>query len=230
MTRTMLDAVDYTAIPQGTPLVAGYVDGPRSQWPAEAWDAFPGSIMVRIAVLPTTNDGMVLDVEPGDARPSDVTSWLTMRRAAGIDPTVYCSPANITIIAAACRAAGVAAPHYWVSRPDGDPTIPVGCVAKQYKWDATIDTSSVADYWPGVDPVPQGDEDSMADRHVVEGTQDIDILNKVAAAALGPLAAGNQSQGVTAYVRYGPSVDLPIGLQELIIRVPFGTFPAGLGS
>ncbi len=74
------------------------------------------------------------------------------------------------------------------------------------------------------------DEDSMADRRVVEGTQDIRILNQVATEALGPLAAGDQSSGVTAYVRYGPSVDLPIGEEELIIRVPYGTFPNGLGA
>lgn len=154
MTRTMYDAVNPFAIPSGSQLVAGYVDGPRSKWADAAWTSFPGAVMVRIAVLPTTNDGVVLDVEQDDAEPSDVPGWLTMRRAAGVDPTVYCSPANIPAVSAACQAAGVAEPHFWVCNPDGDPTIPEGCVAKQWKWETGKDTSSVVDFWPGVDSLP----------------------------------------------------------------------------
>lgn len=159
MTRLMYDSVNYRAIPEGSELVAGYVDGRISRWPDEAWDAFPGRILVRIAVLASTDDGQVLDVETGNATPDEVPGWLAMRRAASVDPTVYGNAETIRDVTAVCIAQGVTLPHFMVADYDRDPTIPDGCVAKQYWEDkaANIDYSSVADYWPGIDAPQEAD-------------------------------------------------------------------------
>jgi hypothetical protein len=77
---------------------------------------------------------------------------------------------------------------------------------------------------------PQEDEDSMADRQEVEGSQDIDILNKVATAALGRLVAGDESQGDEMFIRRGPSIDLPADEGEMIIRTKLVNIPAVTGS
>jgi hypothetical protein len=151
-------ASDAAAIPANAQLVAGYVDG-RYAWSAADWAHFPRSIHVGIAVRPTTNAGIVLDCEPGNCTPAESVDWVLLRRAAGVDPTVYCNELNPTTgwpaVRAAFRARGVAEPHYWVAKYDGSTAIPAGAVAKQYAETARWDLSSVADYWPGVDPAPK---------------------------------------------------------------------------
>lgn len=180
--RTMYDSVNYRAIPTGSELVAGYVDGRYSRWPAWAWDAFPGRILVRIAVLASTNDGQVLDVETGNATADQVPGWLAMRRAAGVDPTVYGNAETIRDVTAVCIAQGVTLPHFWVANYDRDPAIPEGCVAKQYWEDKAqnIDYSSVADYWPGVDPTPSTPVQEAVVEHEMDQGERIAFIEKYA--------------------------------------------------
>ena len=146
--------MESTDIPINTPIVAGYVDG-TYRWSDADWGRFPDAVHVRIAVLATTNDGHVLDVEQGNATPDQAPAWVAARRAAGFDPTVYVNLANVQAVRAAFVAAGVPEPHYWLAHYDNDPTIPPGYVAKQYAnpplAGAHYDASSVADFWPGVD-------------------------------------------------------------------------------
>lgn len=152
--RTMYDAVNAANIPPGAVMVAGYIDRIKLlPWSAADWARFPAAVHVTIVKKASTNDGHVLDVEPGDATPAEAPGWVLMRRVAGADPTVYCSWSAWPSVRAAFRAAGVAEPHYWIARYDGDPTIPAGAVAKQYRGNVApgYDVSSVADYWPGVD-------------------------------------------------------------------------------
>lgn len=158
MTRKMADAVNPNNIPVGVyPLVAGYINGPVSQWPPAGWARHAGhSILVRITVFASTNDGHVLDVEPGDATPAQAPGWVKMRRAAGADPTVYCSEAAWPAVRQAFVDAKVAQPHYWVAAYPGEgQVIPAGAIAHQWIDRGPLDESIVADYWPGVD---QGDE------------------------------------------------------------------------
>lgn len=163
MTRLMADAINPANIPVGKfPLVAGYVDGPRSQWPAAGWVRHASSILVRIAVFASTNNGHVLDVETGDATPSQAPDWVQRRRVAGVDPSVYCSISLWPAVRAAFHAANVAEPHYWVAGyPGGGAVIPAGAIAHQYADPLTsggnYDLSVVADYWPGVDQGGQMD-------------------------------------------------------------------------
>jgi hypothetical protein len=153
--RVMYDGIasDAKAIPTTTAFVAGYVDG-HYAWSAADWARFPHSVHIGIAVRSTTNDGIVLDCEPGNATPAEAVDWVVMRRKAGVDPTVYCGQSSWPSVKAAFAHAGIAAPHWWVARYDDDPTIPAGAVAKQWKSTADWDESSVAAYWPGVDPAP----------------------------------------------------------------------------
>jgi hypothetical protein len=154
--RTMFDSVNAAAIPADAKMVAGYVDG-RYAWSSADWARFPNAVHVPIAVFPSTNAGVVLDCEAGDATPTQCPGWVRMRRAAGVDPTVYCSYSAWPTVRAAFAAAGEPAPHYWIAGyPDptdavGNPVIPAGAVAHQWIDRGPYDESIVADAWPGVD-------------------------------------------------------------------------------
>lgn len=156
--RTLYDSTTPSVIPRTAAMVAGYLPPSRYAWSDADWARFPTAVHVRIAVRASTPDGHVLDVEMGDATPAQAPGWVKARRAAGADPTIYCSVSLWPTVRAAFTAAGVAQPHYWIAHYDGDPTIPVGAVAKQHidppgsggHWDLSV----VADHWPGVDPAP----------------------------------------------------------------------------
>lgn len=174
--RTMYDGIDSDAdvIPTDAQLVAGYVDGDYV-WTAAEWARFPHSVHVRIAVKSTTNAGSVLDVETGDATPAESVTWVLTRRGAGADPTVYCNASTWPAVRSAFHARSVAEPHYWIADYDGSTAIPAGAVAHQYESTSRWDLSSVADYWPGVDPAPnpapQGTEEDE-DMQQIEPTAD----------------------------------------------------------
>jgi hypothetical protein len=157
MTRTMYDAVTSSNIPAGATMVAGYADGLYANVPAMR-ARFPHATVVTIAVRWTTK-AQVLDVETGDATPAQAVQWCTRTMAATPNGqlTVYCNSSTWPSVRAAFRAAGVTEPNYWIAQYDGDPTIPAGAVAKQYRDPGPYDLSSVADYWPGVDPLPEDD-------------------------------------------------------------------------
>jgi len=152
--RTMYDSITASNLPTGGDLYAGYVDG---RWPnADAIGArFPGRTVVRIATSASTNAGVVGDGPPDNGTWTAWVQWTVRRRAAGADPTVYTNSSSWSAGIQAFKEAGVAEPHWWIAHYDGDPTIPSGAVAKQYASNDSYDTSSVADYWPGVDPAPQ---------------------------------------------------------------------------
>jgi hypothetical protein len=151
----MFDSTNPFAIPPTAAMVAGYVDG-IFVWSPAAWARFAAAVKVRIAVFASTNDGHVLDVERGDATPAQAPGWVQRRRAAGIDPSVYCNTGTWPAVQAAFASAGVAQPHYWVAHYGAGSAIPAGAVAIQYADPAAgsggqWDISAVADSWPGVD-------------------------------------------------------------------------------
>jgi hypothetical protein len=154
--RTMGDSTTAADIPQTFDLVAGYCDGPY-RWSDADWALHAGKVLVRIATRADTDDGHVLDVETGDALPAGAPAWATMRRAAGVEPTIYVNLSNEQAVTEAFALAGAPLPHYWLAHYDGIAALPAGYVAKQYADEAMTgghyDASVVADYWPGVDPV-----------------------------------------------------------------------------
>lgn len=148
--RTMYDSTDVMTLPPGADLYAGYDDG---SWPdADAIAArFPGKLVVRVTTNPADNVGQVLDVERGDAKPTDAPGWCARARARGQLPTVYCSLSTWPIVR---RLFGAGAePAWWVAAyPGCGASLYPGTVAHQYASAPGYDTSVAADYWPGVDP------------------------------------------------------------------------------
>lgn len=170
MTRLLRDSIDPSLIPVNTALIGGYVDGRfgpdhalfgEPGWDASSWDLFPNSVHVKIAVFATTNDGNVGDVEFGDITPAQAPTWVLMRRAAGVQPSIYCSLSSWPSVRTAFQNAGVIEPPYWIADYDGTTTIFEGSVARQYdngtgivgpSVNGAYDSSAVLDYWPGIDP------------------------------------------------------------------------------
>lgn len=151
--RIMYDSVTPSAIPKDAQLVAGYVDG-LYKWSDADWASWAHVPQVRIAVFATTNDGNCADVENLDMTPATVIDWIKLRRAAGVDPSVYCGISDWLSIQRNCIAAGIAPPHHWLANWDSVAAVYAGDVAHQYTNGAGYDTSAVLDYWPGVDPLP----------------------------------------------------------------------------
>lgn len=157
MTRTMYDSLNPEAIPTDAGLVASYIDGENA--PAPGWESrFAAAVVVRIARVPTTDDGQVGDVESTDLTPATAVAWVRLRRASGADPTLYMNRSTWPVVQAAFAQAGEPDPHYWVADWGTGPTEIPGAVAHQYAnppasggdWDLSV----VADSWPGVDTVP----------------------------------------------------------------------------
>lgn len=135
----MYDSTTAADIPSSAVAVAGYIDG-AYKWSDEDWARFPVAKKVRIACFPTTNDGDVLDCEPGDAKPEQCAGWIRMRQAAGLTvPTIYCMPSEVAAVKAAC--AGLTY-DLWVADPapagikPGTPHLYPGSMATQYAWPA----------------------------------------------------------------------------------------------
>lgn len=153
--RVCYDAVTTTACPDGAPLYLGYSDG---QWPnANAMAALhPTARVVTVTTNPAHRYGDMLDVENGDASPSDVVPWLVARRAAGAWPSIYCGLSNWIACQQPVWAAHIVEPPWFVAHYTNVEHIEPGAVGTQWTT-GDYDTSAVADFWPGVDPDPTVD-------------------------------------------------------------------------
>jgi hypothetical protein len=126
----LYDSDQPSSIPSGV-WAAGYVDGYAAgplYWGAPgAWSHFPNA--KRIAVFGQTNDGDCLDVERGDATPSEAPQWVKWRLAAGIQrPWVYVNRSNRSQVENALTMAGILTDQValWVATLDGTQTVPAG--------------------------------------------------------------------------------------------------------
>lgn len=190
--RTMYDSTEANDIPLTAEMVAGYLPPSSYAWSAADWARFPHAIKVRIAIFASVPDGHVLDVERGDATPAQAPGWVRMRRAAGVDPTIYCNASTWPTVRQAFRDQGVAEPHYWIAKYDGVDELIPGAVAKQYANPPVhgrghFDLSVVADYWPGVDqagpppPPPATDWFDMATKQELQDVVSGAMLVEIAA-------------------------------------------------
>lgn len=146
----MHDSITAAHIPTSAVAVAGYVDG-LYRWSEDDWALFPTAFKLRIAINASTNDGDVLDIEPGCASPEQAPGWVAMRRAAGLRrPVLYCSRSWLPAVSKAMNAAGQAA-DYWVADYTGSPHHIAGSIAVQWAGDATsgghYDLSDIDDAW-----------------------------------------------------------------------------------
>jgi hypothetical protein len=187
--RIMLDSVNWKAILaavkagktfRGLPvsLVAGYLDGPVSQWPAEAWAqleqaGLPGRALVSITVTgkgAEAGRARVADSEPGDMNPASAAMWASGEHAAGRWPVIYCSRSDKPHVIAQCTGRGLhVSKDYglWIATLDGtftdlggtDLRAQPGVVAVQYlgakaaggEYDVSLVVSSA---WRAAKPPP----------------------------------------------------------------------------
>ena len=164
----MIDSVTPAAIPRGTPVVAGYVDGPYgpndpygSGWTAAAWQRFPGSLLVPITTKGAAG-ARVYDIEKGDGTPDQGAVWCKSEIAAGRRPTLYFSTSVEVSIVAALNGRGVpvSGVDFWGANWNGTANVPAGYVAHQYLANVPGVQGSAIDYnatngvWPGT-PAPQ---------------------------------------------------------------------------
>lgn len=155
---TLYDSTAAQDIPANAQIVAGYIDG-LYKWSANDWARFPNAQKIGIAVFASTNDGLVLDCEAGDATPSQCPAWVQARRAAGVtNATVYCSKSVVPSVLAAFATAGVAAPLIWDADWTGAAHLNPGSVATQYANPPAsgghYDVSLTNGVWPAVAPTP----------------------------------------------------------------------------
>lgn len=155
MTRIMRDSATIAYInPADVQLLGYYVDG--AYVPSAGQLArFTGKVLVPISVNPHGNNGVVGDGPPDNGAWGDWVDWVVRRRQWGVNPTMYTNQSSWATGVAAFNARGVTPPQWWIANWDGQATMIPGAVAHQFENVGNqYDTSVVADYWPGVDPVP----------------------------------------------------------------------------
>lgn len=153
--RQMYDAADILNVPRDAELIGYYVDGAYVP-SAASFALFPHARFIPIAVFPSDNRGIVFDGPPDNSTWDRTVDWVVMRRAAGVDPTVYTNASEWPGAVNTFRNRGVAPPHWWIAKWDGNQTVMAGAVAHQYQGSehGGYDRSVALDYWPGVDNAP----------------------------------------------------------------------------
>lgn len=153
----MRDAVDFRALATWHGPVAGYIDGPRSQWPADAWSRVPGSPAYRISVLGDPL-GEIFDVEEGNVGAGPVAAAIRKRGAAGLRSVVYTSLSWWSQVRSDLAYAPPDA--WWIADWNGQATAIPGAAAHQYQSHPTYDVSVISpELWPWplpVEPVGSG--------------------------------------------------------------------------
>lgn len=110
-TADMYDAVTLSNIPGHPFAVAGYTAGRYTTWPALLRD-FPSAHHVSIAIQASYRADC-LDVEPGDAVPSQAGAWARADIAAGFrTPCLYSDLSEMPAVKASLAAAGLARSSY----------------------------------------------------------------------------------------------------------------------
>lgn len=153
----MYDSTDISTIPKDAPAVAGYTGG---QWPTfhSLLTAFPNATRFSIAVA-ASEDADALDIESGDATPSQAPAWVHRqieRMNPPEKPTVYAAVSQMNEVYSALNTAGISRSAYkiWTAHTGtgdhlcgpGTCEIPNGysADATQWTWEAlgrTLDQS-----------------------------------------------------------------------------------------
>ena len=132
---TMYDAVNASAIPASAGYVAGYVDGPVSQWTSTDWDRFQNARLLTITVTGATANADVIDVENGDATVQTAIDWITRypNRIIYINKSTFeANQTALLAIADKCR--------FWIADWTNIPHLYPGSIATQWT-SGTIDQS-----------------------------------------------------------------------------------------
>jgi hypothetical protein len=158
----MYDSVEVGEIPTDAVAVAGYVGG---IYPTESLlvAKFPHARHKSIAVN-AGEDADILDIENGDAVPSEAPAWFKRQKARGLEkPGVYSSASEIPSVFAAMNAAGINRSEYvvWLAHYTFvDPTPPFEQGADAVQWtdrslDRNLDQSACElAFFTNTPPVP----------------------------------------------------------------------------
>jgi len=126
----MYDSIDAFSIPRDAGFIAGYVDGPLSQWNESDWSRFPLAKKARISTWGPRHLGDTLDIENGDSVPSDVPDWVDNALGRGIRvPKLYCSLSQFPVVRSY---AGSRPVLYWIAHYTNVPHLPAGADACQW--------------------------------------------------------------------------------------------------
>jgi hypothetical protein len=156
--RRMADSVTVANLPEGFDVYGGYSDGLYANM-TELKARFPDKPLIAFTVDPSHDYGDCLDVETGDANPTQAPPWTEMRRKSGHPgPLTYCSESIWGVVRAAYQNQGVPEPGYIVAGYPGSPgeggMYPPPAVGHQFKDWGPYDESVLVDYLPGIDPAP----------------------------------------------------------------------------
>lgn len=103
---TMYDDVNLSLIPRNAEAVAGYVNGHYQTWESVKRD-FPHAKKLSIAVTASA-DAECLDIERGDAVPSQAPAWVVRQKKRGVKkPVVYSSVSEMPAVLRALDRAGI---------------------------------------------------------------------------------------------------------------------------
>lgn len=150
----MFDSVNVNNIPKDAKWVAGYVNG---IWPTyhDLVKSHPNAQHVSITIN-ASEVADVLDVEKGDATPSQAPVWAKAMRAKGHTPIIYTSLSNVSTVREEFTKVNEAEPMFWVADWTNSPHLVPGSIATQWA-DGTeaypglakyCDTSTVSPNWP----------------------------------------------------------------------------------
>jgi len=140
--ETFYDSVAPTAIPAGQH-VATYANGPYQASGAAV--AGRGTVLW-IDTNGTNTQANALDVEPGDATPTEAASWVSAKLAANprSEPIVYTFEAEWGSVQSNIKALPSwmqSHVKYWIADPTGTPHIVPGASATQWYWGSSYDIS-----------------------------------------------------------------------------------------
>lgn len=176
MTGSLLyDAVNPDAIPASATAVAGYVDGPKSQWPATGWAKWSHVTTLHISVFGDA-EADVQDRETGDMSPTTAASAAINRVNSGAPAVIYCNAEAYPDVVGALQLArhafsdAAAWPlpgvYLWAADPTGtlhgsvkwSPFVPV---AVQSIWHGDYDVSQCNGVFPHGQPAAAGDPTAL---------------------------------------------------------------------
>jgi hypothetical protein len=162
MTQVIIqyDSIEPSTIPSDAVAVAGYVGG---SWPdySQLVAEFPNARHKSIAVN-ASEDADILDIEAGDAVPSDAPGWFRRQKARGLVlPGFYSDASGMPSVIAELHAAGIFDGFVlWVAHLGPQPTPPFeqGAKAIQFTFNAlgrNLDASACTeDFWSILPPPP----------------------------------------------------------------------------
>lgn len=172
MTVTMFDNVNLNLLPSGAAAYAGYVDGRFKNF-SQLQAKFPHAHLLSIAVF-AENDADCLDVETGDATPSEAMVWIVRQFERGVKrPVLYADASTMRTIISLMADAGVPRntlrlwsahytnhPHFCGPHTCGE--IPLDVDGTQWTDNAlgrSLDQSVMDDSFFGVVPAPPVNND-----------------------------------------------------------------------